>query len=118
MTEEQTKTTDWLTEEQEELNQQKTFDGEKLPSLQFEENKIVEFTVDFSNKFDKWEDTVNKSTKAIIPVTEKGEKKILWLNIKNPLYRDLIHSGVEGKNNFKVMQIGSKRDTKYNLVKE
>ena len=114
----QTETTDWLAKEEEELNKQTNFDGEKLPSLQFEENKITKFTIDFSAPFPEWEDTVNKATKAIIPVT-KGEVKLnLWLNKKNPLYKDLIHAGKEGQKDFAVMQIGNKANTKYNLVKE
>ena len=117
MSEEQ-KTVDWLEKEQEELNKQATFDGEKLPALQFEENKIVEFIVDFSKPFSVYEDTDNKCTKAIIPVTHGDEKKVLWLNKKNPLYKDLIHAGREGQTSFKVMQVGSKANTKYNLVKD
>ena len=91
--EEQTKTNDWLTNEEEELNKQTTFDGEKLPSLQFEENKVTAFTVDFTEPFNEWEDTENKSTKAIIPVSQGEVKLNLWLNKKNPLYKDLIHAG-------------------------
>jgi hypothetical protein len=116
--EEQTKTTDWLTQEQEELNQQTNFDGEKLPSLKFEENKTIEFTVDFSKKFEQWKDTENNSLKKIIPVTEKDVKKILWLNVKNPLYKDLINAGKEGQKTFKVMQVGTQKNTKYILIKE
>jgi len=114
----QTKTEDWLVKEEEELNKQTNFDGEKLPSLQFEENKVVKFTIDFSVPFSEWEDTVNKSVKAIIPVTQGEVKLNLWLNKKNPLYKDLIHAGREGQKEFAVMQIGNQKNTKYNLVKE
>jgi len=116
MTEEQTKTTNWLDKEVKELQEQTNFDGERLPSLQFEEKKIVEFDVDFSTPFQKWDDTVNKVKKAIIPVTHNNEKKVLWLNIKNPLYGELVHKGKSGETHFKVMQIGSQKNTKYNLV--
>jgi len=118
MTEEQTTNEDWLTNEKEKLNSQTTFDGERLPSLQFEENKIIEFDVDFSEPFKEWEDRENKTMKRIIPVVHEGEKKVLWLNIKNPLYRELIQKGTENMTHFKVMQTGSKQDTKYNLVEE
>jgi len=108
----------WLNKEAEEVNKQTTFDGEKLPALQFEENKIVSFSVDFSKQFEEYNDHENKVIKAIIPVSENGESKILWLNKKNPLYKDLILAGKDGKADFKVMQVGSKANTKYNLVKE
>ena len=116
--EEQKTTTSWLNKEVEELDKQKKFIGEKLPALQFEENKIVTFTIDFTNQFEIYEDTANKCVKAIIPVTHNGEKKILWLNKKNPLYIEIVHLGSSGQTEFKVMQIGNKANTKYNLVKE
>jgi len=119
MVEEQTQVDkNWLANEKEELNKQTSFTGEKLPALQFEENKIVDFSVDFSKPFDVYDDVENKCVKAIIPVIYKDEKKVLWLNKKNPLYKDLIHLGVEGKTEFKVMQIGTGRNTKYTLIKE
>jgi len=108
----------WLQKEAKELNKQASFDGEKLPSIQFEENKIVKFSVDFKEEFQIYDDTANKCVKAIIPVEHKGEKKILWLNKKNPLYKDLIHAGQQGQKEFAVMQVGNKANTKYNLVKE
>jgi len=118
MSETEAQVTNWLDKEEKELNKQATFDGEKLPSLQFEENKIVRFKVDFSEEFKVFDDTVNKAIKAIIPVEHNSERKILWLNKKNPLYKEIIHAGKEGINGFAVMQIGNKANTKYNLVKE
>lgn len=109
---------DWIEKEAEELNKQATFDGDKLPALQFEENKVVKFGVDFSEPFKEYHDQENKVLKAIIPVTQNGEKKILWLNKKNPLYKDLILAGKSGKTEFSVIQVGNKANTKYNLVKE
>ena len=116
--EEQTNADNWLAKEEEELSKQTNFDGEKLPSLQFEENKVVKFTVDFAKPFPEYDDQVNKSIKAIIPVTQGEVKLNLWLNKKNPLYKDLIHAGKEGQKDFAVMQIGTQANTKYNLVKE
>ena len=118
MENEQTSIPSWILEENEELDKQTSFDGEKLPALKFEENKVVKFTVDFSQPFNQYDDVENKSVKAIIPVTEGGEKKILWLNKKNPLYKEIIHAGKEGRTEFSVIQSGTKANTKYNLVKE
>jgi len=115
---EEQKQVNWLDKEAEELNKQTSFDGEKLPSLQFEENKIVRFSVDFKEPFQIYDDVANKCIKAIIPVEHNGEKKILWLNKKNPLYKDLVHKGQNNQTKFAVMQVGNKANTKYNLVEE
>ena len=115
---EEQKQVNWLDKESEQLNKKANFDGEKLPALKFEEGKIVKFKVDFSQPFNEFDDTENKSVKAIIPVEHKGEKKVLWLNKKNPLYKDLIHKGREGIVEFAVSQTGSKANTKYFLVEE
>jgi len=111
-------TADWLKKEAEQINVHEDYD--ELPSLQFEENKITTFDVDFSEPFNKWTGKQgNKDvTKAIIPVVEKNEKKNLWLNVRNPLYGDIVKRGANGQKTFKVMQIGNKADTKYNVVEE
>ena len=105
---------DWLKQELEETQTHTEYD--KLPSLQFVEKKMIEFEVDFSKPFEKWEDTVNKVKKAIIPVMHEGIKKNLWLNVKNPLYSDLIKQGNEGVTKFKVLQVGNQANTKYTLI--
>lgn len=115
---EQTQTENWMDTEIKDINEQSAFDGEKLPSLQFEENTVVKFTIDFTTKFAEWVDPVNKNVKAIIPVMHKEEKKNLWLNKKNPLYGELIKAGKEGQTEFSVSQTGNQANTKYNLVKE
>ncbi len=116
MTEE--KQTNWLEDEQKTLDEQKTYDGERLPALKLEENKISEFTIDFTKPFEVYEDIANKATKAIIPVKEKGEDKIWWLNKKNPVYHEVIHAGREGITEFKVVQTGNNKTTKYAIVKD
>ncbi len=107
---------DWLKTEKESVNEKK-FDGERLPSLKMEEGKITIFEVDFSKPFDKWtsEDGV---TKKIIPVVCNGEKMNFWLNVRNPLYAELINKGAEGVKLFKVMRTGQATNTRYSLVKE
>lgn len=105
----------WMDEE---ISAAKLPTGDKVDGLKFEENKITEFTVDFSKKFEK-KDTVfagKSSLKAIIPVTQNGKKLNLWLNVKNPLYAQILVEGKKGVTNFKVMRTGSATDTKYILV--
>ena len=113
MTEQQT---NWLEQEIAELSQTQTSTFEKLPSLKLLPNKITEITVDFSKPFQKWNDSIHKSTKAIIPVTSAGQKMNFWLNVKNPLYAQLCQAGKSGKTTFKIIQTGTAQDTKYNLV--
>tara|TARA_Y100000310_G_scaffold315737_1_gene366619 strand:+ start:7153 stop:7596 length:444 start_codon:yes stop_codon:yes gene_type:complete len=109
----QTQATDWLEDEEKTLSS--GFDGEALPSLKLESGKITKFEVDFTLQFEKWQDRVNGITKAIIPVIHQGVKKNLWLNIKNPLYKDLIKAGRNGQSVFLVSTVGSQKETRYSL---
>lgn len=92
----------------------------RKPALKLEEGKIVSFTVDFTEKFRKKEDTKDGKTKiqAIIPVVHKGEEKILWLNVKNPLYQQICKLGLEGQTTFKVSTTGNQSNTRYTIVTE
>jgi hypothetical protein len=117
---EKTKQTDltWLEQEALQTEQQSNFP--QIPSMKFEENKIAEITIDFSNPFQKWNTTSmnNKPiTKALIPIEHEGIKKIWWLNVQNPLWREIIHQGREGITRFKVLQTGNQANTKYVLIK-
>ena len=105
----------WLTEELEEVKQS-SFDGERKPALQLEENKIVEMTIDFTNPFEKWIDNENNTIKKIVPVKVGEVELVWWLNIKNPIYHQIIEKGAAGQTVFKVLQTGNKKTTKYNLV--
>jgi len=105
---------EWINKEINEL------DGnikEIKPSLKFEELKITEFSIDFSKPFDKFIDPLTGVIKKIIPVNHNGEKKNLWLNVKNPLYCQILKKYVLTEDNhFKVIQIGTQHNTKYELV--
>ena len=109
------KVIDWIEEETKSIQTQPT--GERLPSLKLEAGKIVSFEIDFSNPFNKWSDGKG-ITKALIPVTHKDEKKILWLNTKNPLYSELLFKGKSGQTKFKVSTTGTAGDTRYTIVEE
>ena len=112
MTEEQT---NWLDLEIKSTTTPNNF--ESLPALKMLPNKLVELDIDFSKPFNKWADPVNKGTsKAIIPVTFNNEKLNFWLNTKNPLYGDLLKQAKLGKTNFKILQTGTQKETRYNLV--
>jgi hypothetical protein len=117
----QTTTNDWLAKEEETFKQQTQTEYEKLPSLKLVQDDITEFDIDFSIPFKKWTDNENDTIKAIIPCTQIDEKTKTgikvnwWLNIKNPIYPEVIRAGRTGQTHFKVLQTGSKKDTKYKL---
>ena len=117
MTNETPKITNWLEEEAKTLTQH--IEYEELPSLKLTPNVVTEITIDFSKPFEQWEGENNGKpvTKKIIPVSVGGVKYNWWLNIKNPVYKDVIHAGREGKTSIKVLQTGTQRNTKYVLVK-
>ena len=111
----------WLEVEENELTTGKH--TEVLPSLKFQENKIVSFSIDFSKPFPKWTGSggrgnIGQVTKAIIPVVDLSDniKKNLWLNVKNPLYAEIVQRGRKGQINYRVIQTGKQSETKYNLV--
>ena len=112
----QTTNTDWLAKEEETFKNTNT-EYEQLPSLKLVKDTIVEFDVDFTNPFQKWNDETNNTMKAIIPVFQNGVKMNFWLNIKNPLYAELIRAGRIGTTHFKVLQTGSAKQTKYTIIK-
>jgi hypothetical protein len=110
--------TNWLEEEEEKLT--KNVDYEKLPALKLTPNVITEMLIDFSAPFKEWvgEDAKGMPVKKkIIPVTVAGVKMNFWLNVKNPLYTDIIKAAKTGQVTFKVLQTGTQQNTKYVLVK-
>ena len=115
MEEQQNKEINWLTKEVEEIKTT-SFDEDRAPALKLEENKITELVVDFSKPFEKWVDQESGVVKKIIPVESKGQKFVWWLNIKNPVYGKIIQKGSEKQTTFKILQTGSKQNTKYTLV--
>lgn len=111
------KVTTWLDEE---LAQQTTpSEYEELPSLKLTPNVVTELAIDFSKPFEQWsgEQGDKTITKKIIPVSVNGTRMNWWLNVKNPIYREILQSGKEGKKSIKVLQTGTQANTKYVLVK-
>jgi hypothetical protein len=112
---EQTNT--WLDDEAKQFANTNTY--EELPSLKLQPNVIAEVNIDFSKPFQDWKGEQNGKTivKKIIPVTLAGTKMNWWLNVKNPVYKDIIQAGKSGQTIFKVLQTGTQASTKYVLVK-
>lgn len=110
--------TNWLDTEAEQLT--KHADYEKLPSLKLTPNVVTDIIVDSSVPFQEWsgEDSKGKPIKKkIIPVTVAGQKMNFWLNVKNPLYAEIVNSARAGQKSLKILQTGTQQNTKYVLVK-
>ena len=113
-----TETQNWLSEEAKKFASKNDF--EKLPSLKLTPNVVTEITVDVSKPFVEWEGEDAKGglvKKKIIPVTVAGAKMNFWLNVRNPLYAEIISAASKGQMVFKILQTGTQAATKYVLVK-
>lgn len=115
--EEQTTNDNWLKQEAAELTSHTQF--EELPSLKLIPNVITELDIDFSKPFEKWSGESQGKTiiKKILPVSVNGVRMNWWLNMKNPVYSEIVKLGSEGQTHFKVLQTGVQANTKYVLVK-
>lgn len=116
--EKQTQTTNWLDEEVTKLEKAKKEMKDLPEGLILKNGTVVEIEVDFSNKFEEWQDDENAIVKAIVPVVHGGVKKTWWLNKRNPIYGDLIRRGKDGQRKFKVSTTGEKKQTRYTFVEE
>ena len=110
--------TNWIDNELNEIGTTTNFTGERLPTLKLETAKITKFLIDKTNPFATWTDTKNNCVKAIIPVLHKNEKKNLWLNKKNPLYRQIMERLKKGQVEFAVSTTGNQKETRYTIVEE
>ena len=111
---------EWLKKELAE--QEKQYDGERLPAMKFEEDKVTEINVDIAKPWERWDDHANNSIKKIIPVLHNGEKKVWWVNVKNPVYRKLVELGINAQEqghdvfSVKILRIGQMKNTRYRVV--
>jgi len=108
----------WIENELSTIEENTIFDGEKLPTLVLKEREVTTIEVDFSQPFKTWEDNITGKKAKIIPVTHQGEKKIFFLNVKNPIYKQILEGGKNNINVFKVLRTGTQQNTRYTLVKE
>lgn len=106
----------WLLKEAEEVSTSNS--KERLEILKIEENKLYDLTVDFSKPFNKWVDPQTATVKKIIPVVHEGKQKVWFLNVKNPVYSEIIHLGLKGLFRFKITRTGKFKNTKYTLMGE
>ena len=112
-----TEQNDWIKRELEEVQKNNVHSDKE--ALKLEEGKLTVFEVDFSKKFEKWIEPESGTVKKILPVLSDGEFKVLWINTRNPLYAEILNAYIQkGTTLFKVMTTGSKKKTRYTIVKE
>ena len=104
----------WIDKEIAEQQSNKPID--RKPAIKLEENKIYEMDIDFSKPWDKWTNPDDGTIKKIIPVKYGGVDSVFFLNVRNPLHRQLLELGRKGQTKFKVIRLGQAKATKYSLV--
>jgi hypothetical protein len=104
----------WLGEELSKIEHDKCIND--LPALKMEEGVIYEFEVVADKPFDNYIAT-DGMIKKKIPVIHLGVKKLLWLNVRNPLYGQMVKQLVAGNKMFKVVRSGKEKNTRYSMVK-
>lgn len=121
MDEQPTKTEkNWIEAEAEQVSQS-SFDGETKPALKLVENKVTTITIPTAAPFDKWEDKENHTVKKIVPCQVNGEEFVWWLNVKNPIYSQIVTRGAQCYPEplvLKVLQTGSAQNTRYTIVED
>ena len=105
----------WMQKEYEET---KNNSDERPPLYKLIENKINSFMVDFKEPFPTWTDDDRKITLKMIPVVPEGteQKMTFLLNVKNPLYNQILKGGIKGQKIFRVLRTGSQQTTRYTLM--
>jgi hypothetical protein len=93
---------------------------ERLPSVKFETGKILTLEIDATAPFKKWHGKMGDKdiTKAVIPCVVNGERRNLWMNIRNPTYREIVNKVKDGTTTIKMTMTGSQADTRYQLLEE
>jgi len=116
--EKQTNFNEFIANELNDVLTKQTEQTETRPSFKFEEeNKIYSITVQ-EKEFGKWTDSESGVIKKIIPVIVEDAEYNWWLNVKNPIYGDVVKGIVAGQRLFKVMRQGSQQNTRYTLVRD
>ena len=86
-------------------------------SLKLIENKITEIVIDISKPFEKRPNKLNPNTKQVLIPCKAGDKNYtFWLNVQNPLYKDLVVKAKAGQLKFKILRTGKNKETRYTIV--
>lgn len=103
----------WLQEEKARLEEVRKNTNQYL---KFEENEMIEFTVDTKKPFEEVIDQWGK-VKARIPCVVNGQTKFWDISKLNPVYNQMIDRMVKFETLFRVIRTGQGEQTKYALVK-
>ena len=114
MTNTQTNMEEYIKQELEQTKAPAQID--RLPTLKLESGKITSFEVVMDAPFGEYRDPDKGTIKKIISVDVKGVKHNLWINVKNPLYRQILEKLSKGERKMYVSTIGTQEKTRYELV--
>lgn len=99
----------------------------KLPTMNFPVDKVTKVMIDIAFPWQKYEEDSDKfgnsSIKKIIPVYHDNQMKNWWLNVKNPIYKEIVLRAAEqmkeGKQSFEIeiFRTGERQNTRYRVVK-
>jgi len=107
----------WLDEEVKSLDANRPTANNYPEPLKLMENKITEIEVDFSKPFEKKPNKMNPDTvQALIPCKLGAEQRMFWLSVANPLYGQIIRAGKAGTTKFKILRVGTQKNTRYTIV--
>jgi len=107
---------EWLDAEIAQLDDSDKAQVEFDPPIKMEENKLYEIELDYAKPWPQWQDQSTKTIKKIIPIVCNGQKMVFFLNVKNPLYSELLKKGKAGQRKFKIIRIGQAKATRYKIV--
>ena len=107
---------------------------ERLPYVKFVENQITVIRIDATKPFEKYTEVPKgngqddtRKVKAIIPcmakdtATQQWTRHNLWLNVRNPLYTEILRACKDAVDRssvqMSILQTGTQKNTKYVVVK-
>ena len=106
----------WLEEEAKRLEEETpVYDDDREPLI-LEDKKVTEFIIQV--KKEDWKEYTgdDNSKKKIIPVVHDHKEKIFFLNVRNPVYKEIVLKLKAGTRAFKIMRTGINKQTRYTLV--
>jgi len=117
MTEAQKQITERTWEEELAILESKPENFEQTDAIKLESGKITKLTIDLSRPVKEW--TAEDGTlKKIIPILFKGEKKVVFLNVKNPLWSQIKEKIRKNQLELSISTTGSAKQTRYAIVEE
>ena len=117
MTDAQKQITEKSWDEELAVTEPKPENFEQTDAIKLESGKITKLTIDLSRPVKEWS-AEDGTLKKIIPILFKGEKKVVFLNVKNPLWSQIKEKIRAGQLDLSISTTGSAKQTRYAIVEE